>query len=137
MNAHIRALQSQSYCDEVTAVSFRTNRKTLRSEPLDITPCEVSFAAFLRRQHPRDTVKAVVDRTGAHISTVEKWLQGTSMPSIRHLGVLIGAYGPSVVAAIYPNAPRWLDEAVLSERLRHLEEEHERRAAEIAELRRR
>jgi hypothetical protein len=74
------------------------------------SPCTSSFAAFLRRQHPKDTVYWVASKTGASASTVEAWLYEKSLPRMQHLGPLLTVYGPDVLAAIFPNKFWWLDE---------------------------
>lgn len=102
-------------------MSYTPSRKNFRNDADRLTACHTSLSTFLRRMHPRDTAGHVEAETGIAAATVEKWLCHASLPQARQLARLIGAYGPSALAALFPQAPRWLDDAVRAERLRHLE----------------
>lgn len=96
-------------------------RQNCRSAATAVEPCIASLGTFLRRIHPRDTAVCVEADTDIPAGSVEKWLQGIAFPRAKHQFRLIAAYGPSALAAMWPSAPRWLDEAVRAERLRELE----------------
>jgi hypothetical protein len=49
--------------------------------------------------------------TGVARSTVAKWIEGASLPGFIAGLRLIAAYGPEYLVAVYPNAPRWMDQA--------------------------
>jgi len=117
-------------------MTYTPYRKNFRSEADRITACHVGLSTFLRRLHPRDTAACVEAETGISAATVEKWLCHASLPQARQLARLIGAYGPSALAALFPQAPRWLDDAVRAERLRQLEDQAEAAAAARDALRR-
>lgn len=93
------------------------------------------LSGFLRAKHPSDTVFWVSSLTGIEPDTVRAWLRGICLPQLRHLMPLMTIYGPPLLAAVWPNAPRWLDDAVRQSRLEELEQEQERRAEEIRRLR--
>lgn len=77
---------------------------------------------FLREKHARDTAKRVAADTGCNLSAVEKWLEGTSAPGGVALLRLIAAYGPEFIMAAWPHeAPEWLSNAALDERIRRAE----------------
>lgn len=97
------------------------SHQNFRSMAPALEPCVASLGAFLRRLHPRDTSANVAADTGIPSASIDKWLQGIAFPRARHQFALMGAYGPSVLAAMVPAAPRWLDDAVRAERLRELE----------------
>ncbi|MEJ8571274.1 hypothetical protein [Microbaculum marinum] len=67
-------------------------------------------------------------------ATVEKWLAEKALPQLRHFGPLVAIYGPSVMKAIFPNAPDWLDDAVRRERLADLGAKQAEIEREIREL---
>ncbi len=116
-------------------MSSSSSKQNCRSVATELEPCVVSLGAFLRRLHPRDTAACVEADTGIPAGSVEKWLQGIAFPRARHQFRLIGAYGPSVFAAMVPAAPRWLDEAVRAERLREMEQRAALLAREIEAMR--
>jgi hypothetical protein len=95
-------------------------------------PSTSDFSAFLRNQHPSDTVYWVASLGGFKESTVEAWIYEKALPQARHLGPLLAIYGPAVLAAIFPRGFSWLDDAVRAERMRALEA---RRAAIDEEMR--
>lgn len=115
-------------------MSDALKRRVLRSETENTAPCGDSFARFLRHQHPTNTVKKVAELTGASESTIDKWLARVSLPHLRHLGPLLAAYGPSVIAAIFPSAPRWLDEAVRAERAEAIRRARQEMDEELARI---
>lgn len=84
---------------------------------------------FLKSRHPQKTASNVVIDTDGRLkeSQVERWLEGASAPSGAALIVLISAYGPEFLAAVFPSQPAWLDAARRSESVARLD-------AEIADL---
>jgi len=115
-------------------MTSNTHRKNFRSRAEKLEACAESFAAFLRRQHARDTAANVAADTGINATTVEKWLAEAALPQARHLVRLLGAYGPAVLAALIPSAPRWLDDAVRAEELRAAKEAQARLTETIRRL---
>jgi hypothetical protein len=111
-----------------------TSPQNYRSRSAVLEPCIIGLGRFLRSRHPRDTAACVAAETGVSSETVENWLQGRAFPRARQQFALIGAYGPSVFAAMMPSAPRWLDEAVRRDELERMKAEHTARAARIAQL---
>jgi ubiquinone biosynthesis protein UbiJ len=95
----------------------------------------VGLADFLRREHPSNTAYHVEALTGVSATTVKHWLAGSSAPSLHHFVRLMRVYGPSLVAAVCPRAPRWLDEAHRADELRKLEEQQAALAARMEQLR--
>ena len=89
---------------------------------------------FIRAKYPVKTAESVAADTGVGIETVKKWLDGSVRPSWDGIFALICAYGPAFLIAVYPKAPKWLDDAHRRERLAALEAEQARIRAEIAEL---
>jgi hypothetical protein len=86
---------------------------------------EVSFqklVEFLRARHPRQTAEGVEADAGIAAATVRSWLVGASRPGFSALVRLIGAYGPDLLAPMFPRA-QWLDAAHRRERLRLLRDE--------------
>lgn len=110
-----------------------TIRKT-RNPAAAILPDADLLCAFIRRAHPNNTAHHVEALTGVPAGTVEKWLCGKSSPGFRHFGALIAIYGPSLLAAVYPNAPAWLDKATRDERLSNLQEQQTAIEAEMRQL---
>lgn len=92
------------------------------------------LAAFLRRQHSSCTSAHVEAATGIPARTVEGWLELRSYPSLAAFLTLTHHYGPSLLAAVYPRAPRWLDEATRAERIRALEDQKASIEAEMRQL---
>ena len=70
-----------------------------------------ALARFLRRRHHFDTANHVAAETGIAPETVRNWLRHRAKPNSAHFMALAFAYGPDLVAAACPNAPRWLDGA--------------------------
>ena len=91
--------------------------------------------AHLRRRHPVKTAACVAAAIGASERTVEKWLEGASLPSAGWFCRLIAAYGPEFLAAALPGALGWLSAARRLERLAALEAEQARVGLEIKKLR--
>jgi len=96
--------------------------------------CPDRAVAFIRRLYPTKTADCVAADTGLPSQTVRRWLEGVAKPSWAGFSRLILAYGPAFLVAVYPNCPKWLDEAHHRERLAALEAEQVRIAAEIASL---
>lgn len=59
-------------------------------------------AAFLRARHPHKTADYVACDVGISVSTVRKWIERSSAPAAAHFGLLVYAYGPAFLAAVYP-----------------------------------
>lgn len=83
--------------------------------------CPDRAVAFVRRLYPTKTADCVAADTGLSAQTVRRWLEGVAKPSWAGFSRLILAYGPAFLVAVYPNCPRWLDEAHQRERLADLE----------------
>lgn len=96
--------------------------------------CPDRAIAFIRLRHPVKTAECVAADINLPVHTVKRWLEGAAKPSWSGLSRLIFAYGPAFLVAVYPKAPRWLDDAHRRERLAALEAEQARIKAEIAEL---
>lgn len=109
--------------------SFGTDHENVRYQPKKLVVDEAALARFLRGLYPRDTAPSVAADLGVASRTVENWLGGTSVPRLGHFLRMVAAYGPSVIAAAFPAAPRWLDDAVVAERNRALDAEIERLTA--------
>ncbi len=92
--------------------------------------------AFIRARHPVKTAECVAAETGVPASTVRRWLEHVARPSWSGFARLIFSYGAAFLVAVYPRAPKWIDEAYQQERLAALEAEHARIAAELAALKR-
>lgn len=73
--------------------------------------CPERAVAFVRRLYPSKTADCVAADTGVPSQTVRRWLEGVSKPSWVAFSRLIFAYGPAFLVAVYPKAPKWLDEA--------------------------
>ena len=102
-----------------------TVRQTCRNDAADLPETMARLGAFLRRRYSMNTAQNVEADTGIPAATVSNWLELKSMPRALHLLRLITAYGPSLLAATYPHAPAWLDDARRAEETRRLEAEAE------------
>lgn len=80
---------------------------------------------YLTARHPIKTAAAVAAETGLQEATVTRWLAGRSAPSSPALLVLVGTYGPSVLAAAMAHPPRWLDDATARQKRAEIEAELE------------
>jgi len=89
---------------------------------------------FLRRLYPTKTAENVAADIGGSPETIQKMMDRCSTPSTILFSRMIFAYGPAFLIAVYPKAPKWLDDAHRRERLAALEAEQARIRAEIAEL---
>lgn len=89
---------------------------------------------FLRRLYPAKTAENVAADLGGSAETIQKMMDRCSTPSTVLFTRMILAYGPAFLIAVYPKAPKWLDDAHRRERLAALEAEQARIRAEIAEL---
>jgi hypothetical protein len=85
--------------------------------------------------YPSATAANVAADIGAPIRTVENWLNGPSVPSLRWLGRIISVYGPEFLAEVMVNPPEWLiaaKRAALRERLEREIQELEQEIARAA-----
>ena len=91
------------------------------------TPAAIAgrLRMFLTARHPVKTCAAVAAATGLHESAVAKWLDGRSAPSSPALLVLVGTYGPAVLAAAMARPPQWLDDAAARQQRAEIEAEIE------------
>ena len=101
---------------------------------IDGDACPDRAVEFIRKLYPNKTADCVSADTGVPSQTVRRWLEGVAKPSWTAFSRLIFAYGPAFLIAVYPKAPKWLDDAHLRERLAALEAAQARIQAEIAEL---
>ena len=90
--------------------------------------------AFLTARHPVKTAAAVAAVTGLTESAVAKWLDGRSAPSSPALLVLVGTYGPCVLAAAMAQPPQWLDDAAARQRRAEIEAELDVLTRELREI---
>jgi len=103
-------------------MNFASSRRKFRKRP-QLVADVASLGMFLRTLYPHDTAMHVADDVGASTRTVENWLGGLAAPRLDHFVRLVDLYGPGVIAAAHPSAPRWLDDAVEAERIRSTEAE--------------
>lgn len=68
-------------------------------------------ASFLRARYPHKTADYVACDVGISVSTVRKWIERSSAPAAAHFGLLVYAYGPSFLAAVYPGLS-WVETIV-------------------------
>jgi len=101
---------------------------------IDGDACPERAVAFVRRLYPVKTADCVAADTGVPAQTVRRWLEGVAKPSWTAFSRLIFAYGPAFLVAVYPNAPRWLDEAHRREQQAALRAEQQRIAEQLAAL---
>lgn len=94
------------------------------------------WGGALRALHPAKTAHAVAADCGLPARTVEKWIAGHSAPSEDAFLRLILVYGPTLLAALCPDAPEWLGEAARFEEHARLAAEQKRLGARLASLRR-
>ncbi|WP_448953048.1 hypothetical protein [Labrys neptuniae] len=66
---------------------------------------------FLKAAYPGKTIDNVAQDLGVARGTAKNWVEGKSTPGFFHMLKLIGKYGPEFLVAVYPKAPRWLDQA--------------------------
>lgn len=123
---------------------MRTTRETdpqncgkLTRRSAEISFCHDGVAGFLRAVHRRDTAAAVAAETGISHRTVERWLDpGEAVaPSSVHLLILVGCYGPELLAAAMGDqAPGWLCAAERRKRLDEIDDRIAELAAQRAAL---
>lgn len=101
---------------------------------IDTQACPERAVAFIRSRYPSKTAECVSSDIGVPASTVRRWLEGAASPSWAAFSRLIFAYGPAFLVAVYPNAPKWLNDAHRQERLCALQAEQARITAELASL---
>ena len=102
--------------------------------PVAWKACPERAVAFIRRMYPTKTAESVSADTGIGSETVKKWLDGSSRPAWDSTFALIFAYGPAFLAAVYPKAPKWLDEAHRREMQATLRAEQQRISDQLAAL---
>ena len=100
-----------------------SERSVFKIGRTDGEACPDRAVAFVRRLYPTKTADCVAADTGLSAQTVRRWLEGVAKPSWAGFSRLILAYGPAFLVAVYPNAPKWLDEAHRRERLDALKAE--------------
>jgi predicted transcriptional regulator len=98
--------------------------------------CPERAVAFIRAMYPSKTADHVAYDTGIAADTVRKWIEGAAKPSWVGLSRLIFAYGPAFLAAVYPSAPKWLDEAHRREMQASLRAEQQRISDQLDALER-
>ncbi len=96
--------------------------------------CPDRAVAFVRRLYPTKTADCVAADTGLPVQTVRRWLEGVAKPSWIGFSRLIFAYGPAFLAAVYPRAPAWLDDARRRELQAELRAEQQRITEQLAAL---
>lgn len=87
-----------------------------KSESKRIPVCSVAGAdtnltRFFKSAYPGKTIDNVALDLGVPRGTAKNWVEGKSVPGFVHTLKLIAKYGPEFLVAVYPNAPRWLDQA--------------------------
>lgn len=94
------------------------------------------LAAFLREAHPHDTAVNVAADIAVSVRTVERWLASDRAvaPRLDHFFSLIAAYGPNVLAAAYPAALGWLEDAKRRQESVELHQRIAEAKARLAEL---
>lgn len=105
-------------CGQVAAVQF------------DVT----GLVTWLKRSFPRATTHHVEAQTGIPAASVENWLHRRSQPSVQHFSILIAAFGPSLLAACFDEAPEWVDDAAKQQRRREIDEQISRLQSERAKF---
>ena len=91
------------------------------------------FCRFLRRVFPSATANQIAAVSGVPSGTADKWLRGESKPSLEHFGALISAFGPPLLAAVFPHI-EWVSEAAKQSRALEIETEIARLEQERAQL---
>lgn len=87
-----------------------------KSEPKQILVCtkagaDTNLMRFFKAAYPGKTIDNVALDLGVPRGTAKNWVEGKSVPGFFHTLKLIAKYGPEFLVAVYPNAPRWLDQA--------------------------
>jgi hypothetical protein len=95
-----------------------------------------NWGALFRRLHPVKTAEHVAAAIGAPVRSVENWMAGAASPSLRWFVALVSAYGPDVLAHVFPGHLTWLSAARRTERQAALEAQSARLAAEWADFER-
>ncbi|MEM6381112.1 MAG: hypothetical protein AAF739_00425 [Pseudomonadota bacterium] len=104
--------------------------------PSSFSPDYDGLAAFLRRLHPNSTRFAVAADTGLPADTVRNWLERRSGMRLEHFWALVSAYGPQVIAALWPgSAFDWLTAAQVAEAEAAMIADIKRRKGMLADLR--
>ncbi len=81
------------------------------------------LVTWLKDRHPRSTIHHVEAETGIPSASVENWLHRRTLPSVQHFSILLRTYGPSLLAACFPDPPDWVDEAARLERRREIDQQ--------------
>lgn len=89
---------------------------------------------FLRQRYPTKTAENVAADLGCSADTVQKMMERCSTPNVMTFGRMILQYGPAFLAAVYPKAPKWLDEAHRREMQATLRAEQQRISDQLAAL---
>lgn len=100
----------------------------------NVQACPERAVAFIRSRYPFKTAECVAADIGVPSGTVRRWLEGAASPSWGAFSRLIFAYGPAFLAAVYPKAPQWLDEAHRREMQATLRAEQQRISDQLAAL---
>ena len=93
--------------------------------------CGTELAQILRAVHPFNTAKLIGRDAGIASRTVERWLDGTSAPSLEHFARLVKAH-PSILLVLLPAAPwleaalTWLEQSELEARLAAVADKRQR-----------
>lgn len=111
-----------------------TGRKYGKVGVVSAQACPEKALDFLRGLYPSKTADNVAYDTGIPADTVRKWLERAAKPSWVAFSRLIFVYGPAFMVAVYPNAPKWLDEAHRREQQAALRAEQQRIADQLAAL---
>lgn len=92
-----------------------------------------AFAAFIRAQHPSKPAEHCAALTGIALDSVEKMLKRETLPNGRNFLLCVVAYGPSLIAAVLPEAEEtWLIGAQILADQSRLEGEMVRAREEMA-----
>lgn len=75
-----------------------------------------NWGALFRALHPVKTAEAVAADIGAPVRSVENWMAGAAAPSLRWFVALVSAYGPEVLAHVFPERLGWLQAARRADR---------------------
>lgn len=89
---------------------------------------------FLRQRYPTKPAENVAADLGCSADTVQKMMERCSTPNVMTFGRMILQYGPAFLAAVYPKAPKWLDEAHRREMQATLRAEQQRISDQLAAL---
>lgn len=119
----------------ISEMQMRQSSRTARP----VTGPDRTFVAdhaieFLRRIYPTKTADNVAADISVSPDTISKMIERGATPSAATFCRLIFAYGPAFLAAVYPKAPQWLDEANRREMQANLRAEQQRISDQLAAL---